>query len=83
MTDDLYLQVSKKYCPRFGQIAVEMGFISEAQLREAMCLQVEDDLRGRPHRLLGMILFEKDWMTAEQIDQVLNILLRRMRDTAG
>lgn len=82
MTDDFYRQVSEKYCPRFGQIAVEKRFISEEQLQEALRCQVDDDLRGRPHRLLGVILFEKDWMSSEQIEQVLTVLFKSMRQSA-
>lgn len=71
--------ISHKYCPRFGQIAVEMGFITEAQLKEALCCQIDEELSGQGHRLLGAVLFSKKWMTGDQIEQVLNTLLKRMR----
>lgn len=79
MPNEIRKQVSGKYCPRFGQTAVESGFISGAQLQEALACQVQHDLEGKEHRLLGQILFEKEWMSAAQIDQVLTQLLKQMR----
>ncbi|MBI3371970.1 MAG: hypothetical protein HY017_09475 [Betaproteobacteria bacterium] len=76
MTDDVRNRISAKYCPRFGQLAVEFGFISEAQLAEALASQVHQELAGRGHRLLGEILFRKKLVSAPQIDQVMRELLR-------
>jgi hypothetical protein len=61
-----------EYCRRFGQVAVERGFITPEQLKEALAVQIDDDLTNRRHRVLGDILFEKNWMTANQIEAVLN-----------
>ena len=69
-------KLSKQYCPRFGQIAVEMGFITLEQLKEALAEQIEDDISQRPHRLIGEILFEKGWMTFQQTEMVLNKLFK-------
>jgi len=80
MTDDIRKKISQKYCPRFGQIAVELGFINEAQLAEALARQVHQELDGQGHRLLGEILFEKEWMSAPQIDHVMTALFKRMRE---
>jgi len=65
----------KKYAPRFGMLAVEMGFVTVGQVREAMGEQVDDDFAGRPHRPLGTILVEKGWMTRQEVDLVLEKLL--------
>jgi hypothetical protein len=72
-------RISKKYCPRFGMVAVEMGFISEKQLIEALGYQVYEEFQGFGHRLLGAILFDKGWMTSKEVDWVATVLLRRMR----
>jgi hypothetical protein len=64
-----------KLCRRFGTIAVKKGFVSEAQIKEAFMEQLDDDLTGKEHRLIGTILFEKDLMTWAQIDFVLKKLL--------
>ncbi len=81
-TDVLKL-ISKKYCPRFGQTAVEMGFISEARLKEALCCQIEEELSGRGHRLLGTVLFDKEWMTSDQIEKVMTAMLKAIRSEEG
>ncbi len=77
MIDEVRKRVSRKYCPRFGQFAVELGFITEAQLAEALASQVHQELEGKGHRLLGEILFRKKQVSAAQIDQVMMELLRR------
>ena len=77
MNDDIDKELSIKYCRRFGNMAVEKGFISGEQLKNAILEQVEDDLTGRPHRMIGMILFDKNIMTTQQIDIVLNELLKK------
>ncbi len=61
-------------CRRFGTIAVKNKFISKNQLKEAMVEQLEEDLSGKEHRLIGAILFAKGWMTWEQVDLVLKEL---------
>lgn len=78
-TTDVLKLISKKYCPRFGQTAVEMGFLSEASLKEALWCQIEEELSGRGHRLLGAVLFDKEWMTSDQIEKVMNAMLKKIR----
>jgi len=63
-------------CHRFGTVAVRNGFITRDQLKEAFIEQVEEDLNGQRHRLIGTILYEKGWMTWEQVDAVLKELFR-------
>jgi hypothetical protein len=66
-----------QYFPRFGNIAVHIGFVTVKQLKEAMVEQVEDDIFDRPHRLIGEILLENGWgLTDKQIDIVLNELFK-------
>jgi len=79
MTNSAQNNISDKYCPRFGQLAVEMKFITPDQLKEALCCQIEEELAGQKRRLLGAILYSKEWMTSEQIEQVMNSLLKKMR----
>jgi len=56
---------------RFGVIAVEKGFITKEQLFEAMKIQVEEDLSGKPHTLIGIILIKLGYLTREEADHVL------------
>ncbi len=65
-----------KLCRRFGTIAVKKGFVSKDQIKDAFMEQLDDDLNGREHRLIGTILFEKDLMTWDQV----NIVLKELFD---
>jgi hypothetical protein len=65
-----------KLCQRFGTIAVKKGLVSADQIKEAFMEQLDDDLNGREHRLIGTILFEKDLMTWDQVDGVLKELIK-------
>jgi hypothetical protein len=56
---------------RFGVVAVEKRFITEDQLFEALKIQVEEDLSGKPHTLLGLILIRLGYLTHEQAEEVL------------
>ncbi len=71
MENDVYKRISKKYCPRFGKIAVNMGFVTAKQVKVALAEQVEDNFFNRPHRLIGSIFFGHGWITDKQIDIVL------------
>jgi hypothetical protein len=76
--NDVYIKkLSRQYSPRFGNIAVDMGFITEKQLKKAIAEQVEDGLSDRRYRLIESILFEHGWITKEQIDIVLCELFER------
>ena len=79
MTDDVDKELSAKYCQRFGMIAAEMGFISSDKIKEAMAEQMDDNFANKPHRLLGRILLERGWMSAQQVETVLNELFKRER----
>lgn len=65
---------NQPYCSRFGTIAIELGYLSREQLRLALDEQTDDDLSGRPHRVIGAICFDHGWMTPAQIEQVLNAM---------
>lgn len=68
------------YCRRFGQIAVEMGYITTAQLHAGLSEQAQEDVSHKPHRLLGEIYIEKGWMTPKQVMQVLTELSRAEKE---
>lgn len=73
---DIDKHLSERLCIRFGIIAVEMGFVTSQQIKSALSEQVDDEISGKSHRLIGKILFEHGWMTPEQIDQVMNQLYK-------
>ena len=74
MEDHIDKGISRKYCSRFGVISVNKGYVTADQLKAALIEQADDNIEGRPHRLIGRIFFEKSWMTDDQIDKVLNEL---------
>jgi hypothetical protein len=76
MKEDMDKELSKRYCPRFGTIAVDKGFVTSEQLKEALSKQIEDNLSGKPHRIIGRIFFEEGWITPQQIETVLNVLFK-------
>lgn len=56
---------------RFGSIAYQRRYLTKEQIQEGLSEQVEDNLSGRPHRLLGRIFREKGWLTEEQEKSIL------------
>jgi hypothetical protein len=63
---------------RFGILAVEKGFITADELLEALRVQVLDDIEKGKHRLLGRILLEQGLLTREQVEEVLQMLGKRL-----
>jgi len=63
--------VTGEHCQRFGAIAVRKGFVSLEEVKAAIGEQMDDDINGREHRLLGTILFDNGCITEYQVDVVL------------
>lgn len=57
---------------RFGSIAVYRKYVTLAQVQQALTKQVEDNVKGGKHRLLGDILLENNWITDEQVESILS-----------
>ncbi len=71
LENDVYIKLlSRQYCPLFGKIAVDLGFITEEQLEKATTQQAEEGLFNNNHRLIGNILSQHGWITDDQIDIV-------------
>ncbi len=56
---------------RFGSIAVYRKYVTLEQVQQALIQQIEDNVHGRKHRLLGDILRENNWITDEQVQSIL------------
>jgi hypothetical protein len=56
---------------RFGEIAIDMGFVNEGQLEEAAKVQMDQDADGLEHRLIGSILYSLGYMTIQQVNEVI------------
>lgn len=57
---------------RFGSIAVYRKYVTLVQVQRALAEQIEDNVHGRPHRRLGDILRENQWITEEQVASILS-----------
>lgn len=57
---------------RFGSIAVSRKYVTLEQVQQALIIQVDDNVNGRKHRLLGDILLENNWITDEQVESILS-----------
>ncbi|MGQ0551699.1 MAG: hypothetical protein ACT4PU_00595 [Planctomycetota bacterium] len=62
----------------FGEVACLKGFISPAQLYQALTEQKADQRAARPARKIGEILVAMGAMTPKQVDLVL-VVLNRMK----
>ena len=63
---------------RFGTIAVDKGFITSAQLMDALAAQAHENVEQGTHRLIGQILLEQGLLTSTQIDEVLETMSNTM-----
>ena len=59
---------------RFGMVAVEKGFISPAQVVDALEEQVRYNFSTGKHKLIGEILLEKGLIDHSQVDQIVQVL---------
>jgi hypothetical protein len=66
------------YCQRFGAIAVRKGFVSIEEVKSAISEQIDDNINGREHRLLGTILYDNGFITEDQIEIVLQELAKTL-----
>lgn len=68
----------------FGEVAFEEGFVTTAQLYEALQKQARLEAEGLPHRFIGEILVELGHLDEPQVLKILNILhgdrQRRVRE---
>jgi hypothetical protein len=56
---------------RFGGITVEKKMITGKQLATAMQIQINDDIKQRPHRRVGEILRDLGYLNKSQVTEVL------------
>lgn len=63
--------VAGDLCRRFGAVAVRKGFVTIDEMKAAIMEQIDDNVSGREHRLLGGILFSRGLITERQIETVL------------
>ena len=56
---------------RFGEAALQAGYIQDGALEKALVLQKERDQIGESHKLLGIILLEMGAISSEQLIGIL------------
>lgn len=56
---------------RFGSLAHQLGYVTLKQVQSALAAQIEDDITGQEHRLLGTIFREKGWITQKEEEEIL------------
>jgi hypothetical protein len=71
--------VTGDHCQRFGAIAVRKGIVSAENVKAAVNEQIDDDINGREHRLLGTILYDNGFITEHQIEAVLQELKKSLQ----
>jgi len=78
MNEDVKANLALKLSHKFGQIAIEMGFVTAEQVTQVRSEQVSMDSasRLRPPKLMGEIFSQKGWMTHKQIQMVMEKILR-------
>jgi len=74
LEDKMSIEVRDK---RFGLIAVEKGFVTKEHLFEALKIQVDEDLSGRPHSLIGHILIRFGYLTIDQAEEILAVMRKK------
>ena len=55
---------------RFGTIAMEKGFITHAQLIEALKIQINEEVTTGKRTPIGRILFNQNFITFSQLTEV-------------
>ncbi len=71
-----------RYRRLFGEVAIEKGLVSEAQIYEALTVQERLRNSGKQVPLLGQVLVELGHLTPEQVQSVIEILYP-VQDDAG
>jgi hypothetical protein len=65
----------RHYEERFGFLAIEKGFITPDELSKAQAVRVQEEIENGIYRHLGEILFFHGIMSANQIEEVVNIVV--------
>jgi hypothetical protein len=59
---------------RFGEAALQAGFIESGALEKALSVQKERDQQGESHKLLGIILLEMGAISSEHLIEILKVM---------
>ncbi|MCC2668149.1 MAG: hypothetical protein K0Q72_620 [Armatimonadetes bacterium] len=56
---------------KFGELAQQLGFLTDTQLERVLALQAEEDGASMPRRPLGIICMQEGFLSFEQVVRVL------------
>ena len=62
---------------RFGNIGVKKGFVTPKQIIKALTIQAKENIEMGRYRLIGEILADLGYMSAQQIHEVLGEMFER------
>jgi len=57
--------------PRFGDLAVSVGYLTPEQLEHALTIQQQEDQDGQPRRPLGLICMQQGYLTYTRLMELL------------
>ncbi len=68
------METPERYKKLFGEVALEMGFLSAEQLYQGLDEQKARKKQGLQDKRIGQVLLEKNYLTLEQINLVLDVV---------
>jgi len=74
-----YVEERSRQRRLFGDIVIELGFVTREQLNEALKLQAQQDANGE-HKLLGVVMLEAGMLTPDQLIRTLKEMERYAED---
>ncbi len=66
---------TEHYQERFGSFAIEKGFISQGDLSMAQAINTHEEAENGIYRHLGHTLFFQGIMSADQVEEVVKVVL--------
>jgi hypothetical protein len=72
-----------RYRRLFGEVAIEKGWVGEAQIYEALTVQERLRNDGKQVPLLGQVLVELGHLSPEQVQQLIEILYPVEKDAGS
>jgi hypothetical protein len=70
--------MKKRSDNRFGAIAVDKGFITPEELYLALEIQAKENIEEKKHRLLGQIMIDMNFLTEEQVEEIVETINQAM-----
>ena len=60
----------------FGEVAIRLGYTTLEEVEEALRIQAELREKGRPHKLIGIIMHEAGFLSNEELIETLQEMKR-------